>query len=277
MSNYLAQYAEFISKLGATVHSIQTYQQETLSKYTKDQENSRIKAQKDSEFGPGAEEYLRLTTQNFIQSTKYMDELRAKMKEGLAKLEAKKVAEIAVEKSENLNFMFSSLYAIYYKESTDPFNWKKFKKEAILKDELDDFQSRLVNLDFSTLTENDLILLTKIKDDPWIEDFVVKKKEGGALIELINYIEFVNEAVKTQTELKKMQRDLDRIKKDIPNRVESVKVQTRQAELLKENIAHLVQTKATFDAGADAYKAEFQEIRRILEMCGHNTGPYGRK
>lgn len=260
---FYREYTDFISKLTTTFENLQNFCQQQSTSYARTQDEARQKSKKDGDFSKDSEEFIKTKTDELIKKNKHLDELRGKMKESLGKLEAKKIAKLKVKETANLNNMFTTIYQIFYKDAKTPFDWSSFKKNAVTKDNLEDFQNRLVNLDFSTLTQGDIQSLATLKDDPWIKDYVVSNKEGGALLELVNYLEFVRDAVATQSEIHDLQEKIQRIKTDAPKRSEQAKIEANAAEVLTENIKHLDAINHRMVKSAEPFA---EEVKRTDEM-----------
>lgn len=259
---FYREYSEFISKLTDTFGNLQNFCQQQNTSYVRNQEESRAKAKKDADFAKDSEEFIKARTDDLIKKNKFLDELRGKMKEGLAKLDAAKIAKLKVKETPNLNNMFNTIFTIYYKEQ---FDWSKFKK-SIVADKTEEFQSKLVNIDFATLTPENIQNLSAIKDDPGLNAFVSNDKQGGAILEIINYLEFVKEAVATQNEINDLQDKIHRIKIDAPKRGELAKIEAQRAEVLTQNIDHLNAISAKVVKNADRYADEVKRVDEMVEM-----------
>lgn len=260
---FYREYTEFISKLTSTFENLQNFCQQQSASYTKTQEESRTKAKKDADFNKDSEEFIKTKTDELIKKNKFLDEVRGKMKESLSKLEPKKISKLKVKETPSLNNVFSTIYQIFYKDAKTPFDWAQFKKVAILKDNMEDFQNRLINVDFASLTPEQLQSLSNIKEDAWMKDYTVSNKEGGALLELLNYLEFVRDAGAAQAEIADLQDKIHRIKADAPKRGEQAKIEANVAETLTENIKHLDQINHRMIHSAEPFA---EEVKRTDEM-----------
>lgn len=167
--------------------------------------------------------------------TDILEELRAKMHEVLMKIDPKKLAQVKVDKWKGVNYLFESLFHVYYKESSEMFEWSKFKQRDVLKDQLRDFRLRLGNIDLETLTDDDKITLGKMKEDRWFDAILIAKYEGGALQELMNYLGYVNQAIKVQKERENLYKEIDQIRENLAN----LRAGARDLEKEEENIVQL--------------------------------------
>jgi len=262
---FYAEYSSFIQKLTNTFEGLQAYCSENLTNYARSQEEARAKATKDGDFSKNAEEFIRSKTEDLIKKNKYLDELKGKLKESLAAVDAKKIAKLKVKETPALNTLFSALFTFYYKDAKEAFDWSKFKKEVVEKDALDDFQARLVNADYTIYTPEEINGLVALKDDPAIKDFSTGKKEGAPVMELLVFLDYVGETAKVQGEINRLQDEIHRIKEDAPRRAEAAKTEANWAEVLQDNITHLDSLNSRV---VDSAKPFGNEVERTNQMVG---------
>lgn len=141
------------------------------------------------------------------------------------------------------------------KKRTEEFDWPRFKQHAIVKDKCDEFIVTLCNIDFATLDEDALAKLDKIKNNPSITKFANEDVKGENLLDLLDYLEFVPEAAKTQKAINELEKNIKKIKTDAPIRKERAIYQKDKAEKLDQDIKFLDE----YDKKYAKYISDFTE------------------
>ncbi len=263
---FYGEYSAFIQKLTNTFEGLQAYCSENLTNYARSQEEAKAKASKDGEFSKNAEEFIRSKTEDLIKKNKYLDELKAKLKEPLANLDAKKIAKLKVKETPALTTIFTSFFNFYYKDAKEAFDWAKFKKEVVEKDQLDDFQARLVNADYPSYSPEEINSLVVLKDDPAVKDFSTGKKEGAPIMDLLIFLDYVGETAKVQGEINRLQDEIHRIKDDAPKRAEAAKTEANWCEVLQENIVHLDNLNNRVVESAKPFGNEVERTNEMVRL-----------
>jgi hypothetical protein len=234
---YYQDYSNFIATLTTTFTNLQNFTQIQTGKYVKRQDEVRARIAKNEDLTKNSGEYERTQNEELAKHRTTLEELKAKMKEALAKLDAKLFGKLEVKKTPNLNDVFDALHQVFYKGSGN-FDWAKFKKDHISTDNMADFQNRLGTADLAEFTPDDINVLSRMRDDAWLNNYA-KQKEGAPLLELTNYIAHVNDAIKSHTDIKGLEEAITRNKVDAPKREESAKADQDHVQFLQENVDYL--------------------------------------
>jgi len=113
-----------------------------------------------------------------------------------------------------------------YNESDQNFDWKEFKKQALEKEDGEDFQSRMANIDVRSLPEAQYDEIRKIKDDPEFNKLCDDPRYVSKLIDLGDWMEYVCAAVDFQNKKLYTQHEYDKINKEMQRKNVDVKTST---------------------------------------------------
>ncbi len=233
------EYSEFISKLTGTFEGLQIYYQQNRSIYQNSKEYSNMKRKSDLEFIDTADGSIKDKTEELISKQNHLDDLLRRIKTPLEVIDYRKVAKLDVQENESLNNFFTVLFQIYYGDSRESFDWAQFRKEDVQKEKLKGFQSRLINADYTNMTPEQIDTLVRLKDDPEILKLSKNKKLGAPLVDLLVYLNYVGDIVKTQEEIRTLQYDICVIKHDKPKREGRAEIESHMMGVKQENIKYL--------------------------------------
>jgi hypothetical protein len=261
---YYQDYSNFIATLTTTFSNLQNFSQIQTGKYVKRQDEVRARIAKNEDLTRNSGENERTQAEELTKHNTTLEELKIRMKETVGKLDAKLFGKLDVKKSEQLHDFFDALHQIFYKDSGAAFDWAKFKKDHIAKDNMADFQTRLGGYDFATSTPEEIETLGRMRDDPWLNDYKTKK-EGTSLVELSNYLTHVTDAAKSQAEIKRIQEEIARNKLDAPKREEATKADQDHVQFLQENVDYLNALHTRMIRSAEPFA---NEAKRTDAMIG---------
>ena len=195
-------------------------QRDTINSTADNYTEEKMKANKDKEFLKNAEEFIKFKNNVVSDKKKFLMTLRATIYENFETVSYRQIAALKVKNNEHLTRFFATFFQTFYRESREQFDWKKFKTNLILKCEMEEFQERLIHTDFTSLTQFQIETLVKMKDDVWINNFISGKKEGEAIIELVNYLEFVPQLRKVQRDIQILEREIATVRRDYRKKFE---------------------------------------------------------
>lgn len=268
---YYKDYSTFIATLTTTFANLRNFSEIQTGKYTKRQEEVRARIAKNEDLIKNAEKYEREQTEEKVRQTTLLDGHRTRMTEALAKVDAKLLGKLEIKKNQQLADFFDALSHVFYKEENLPdqpahsFDWAKFKKAHVSNDNLEDFRRRLGQVDLNNLTNEDSETLTRMRDDPWLDNYVKTDKNGTTITGLTEYLVYVNEAIKANNEVKRINEELLRNKVDGPKREELLKADLLQNQFYQEHIDYL---KALNTRMLESAKPFTDEDKRTDAMIG---------
>ena len=272
------EYANFISKLTGIFEGLQIYYQQNRLIYQSSKEYSKTKVTSDLEFIENADKSIKDKTEELISKQSHLEDLIRRMETPLEVIDYKKVAKLDVQENESLNNFFTVFFQMYYGDSRESFDWAKFKKEDVQKEKLTDFKSRLIQADYTNFTPEQLDTLVRLKDDPEIFKLSKDKKLGAPIVDLLAYLNYVGDIVKTQEEIRTLQYDICVIKHDKPEREGRAEIEAHAMEVKQENIEYLEKMNNDFlerakvfgrlvrdtDEMIRTFKEERSEVAKII-------------
>jgi uncharacterized protein YoxC/Skp family chaperone for outer membrane proteins len=264
---FYSQYERNLNNLSAIFDDLKNFYKSETDNLSKMREQSRAGSKKELEFADKAEQFIKAKTDELTKKIKHNDALKAKMKEVLNGLVPKKVAKIPVDQHRELQEFWSTLFSIFYKGKPEEFSWERFKKTAIVRDKCDDFSVRLVSIDFANFDERMVADIEKIKADKWINKYANDDPNGENILDLLDYLEFVPETIKTQQTIKELEREIKKITMDAPTRKVKGNYLKSKVDMLTSDIDYLKQCN-------DKYSEIFTEFGDLQDKFSGQSHLY---
>jgi len=262
--HFYKEYTSFISKLTGTFEALQIYYQQNRTIYTNSAESSKNKEMEDLEFIRNAEGAIRARAEELVSKQNRIEDIKRRMRVPVEAIDYKKVAKFDVQDHESLNNFFTVFFQIYYGDSRESFDWKKFKKQVVVKEKLKDFQARLMNADYTNFTPEQIDTLVRLCDDPEIAKLAKDKKLGGPIINLLTFLGYVGDLAKTQEEIQALQYEICVIQYDTPKRGGRARIEAQKIDVKQENIAYLEDLNNKFLETAKVFGKLVEDTDGIL-------------
>jgi hypothetical protein len=189
---------------------------------------------RDSEFIKNSKDYLDKADSELSKKRKHLETVKASMRTAIANINPTKITQIPVDGNPALKELFADLFVVLYKEPRNDFEWTKFKK-AILKDKCDDFIGRAASLDPLEIPEEELKKLQEIKQAQALKDFVNADPKGEAVLDVIDYLEYIPESVKAEKDIRELEINYKSIKKDTITRKTKSEILITKNRILETN------------------------------------------
>jgi len=261
---YYREYSDFISNLSHTYEGLKTYGQQNLTALKQREEQARNNAHNDQVFAANAEEAIRVKTDELTEQNRLFEQTRPQLATELQGLDAKKLTKLKVKEQTQLQNFFGTFHRVFYSDAADAFDWARFKT-AFEKDKLKDMRERLGNPKFSSLTNEHIGALERIRDDPFYADLAKNPKEGSGIAPLVNYLRVFVDAARAHERVAILQTEIAQIKIDAPRRAETARTEAVLAEDLRRNIQYLEELNARLVRSAEPFADESQRARRGVE------------
>lgn len=110
--------------------------------------------------------------------------------------------------------MFLTLFTTLYDEPENKFEWEKFKKLGLLHYNGEDFVTRLANINFRDMPEEQYHNLLKLRNDEQFKEVCENSAYAYDIVDLADWVDYVCEGQKISIEKKQCERDYDKIKAD---------------------------------------------------------------
>lgn len=262
--DYYQKLAAGISAVSNAFDELDTYYQKESEKLIKNQSELSEAVKRDSKFSEGAEDFLKSRTDELAKRIKHMDALQSKMKELLTNMNGKKLAALKVNKNPVLLQFFTTLFRAFYKEQTAPFEWEKFSQLAFVKDKCEDFVYKLVSSDFATLSDEQVNELLKLKNDEGLLKIGKEATNADNILDLINYLEYLPDAVKTQQDITDLKKEIEKIKHDVPHRKVKADLDSQRLKASDEMVKYIEDLHKRFSKSIETFG---DEIKKVNDMC----------
>jgi len=234
--NFLTQYLENIKQLKHIIGEFRESVGKETVKLFNEQETSKAKAIKDTDFAKNSEKYLLSKKEELTRHRKQFDALKTNMRQSLSEMNFKKLERLDIR--DHTLKLFKILHDIIYK-SQGQFNWNTFKEEAIKKDKLDDFKAKLAACDFSELPLEQLQELENLVHSQALKDYIEKDPKSEPILELYDFLDCIPAYVQSQKEMKALETNLAQIKKDSDTREIRVEISKNKTHDLDDILKHL--------------------------------------
>ncbi len=170
-----------------------------------------------------------------------------------------------------LQILFTNLYQAFYPEDQNAFDWTAFKKDAVEKKKLADFNNRLINADYTQISAERIDTLDGLKTDADLAAYAaLPKKAGAPVVELINILNVVKSVATLQREIAELQTRIEGL------RTEAQVIEKEQAsenDFAKKRNEHLVALTERMTASAAPFSSIEQttnETRQAYENLKNN-------
>ncbi len=145
---------------------------------------------------------------------KILDSISTGLKETVTKVKPLKLAELPYSKEPILKEMFLALFTALYDEPENKFEWEKFRKLGLLHYNGEDFVTRLANINFRDMPEEQYHNLLKLRNDEQFKEVCENSAYAYDIVDLADWVDYVCEGQKISIEKKQCERDYDKIKAD---------------------------------------------------------------
>jgi hypothetical protein len=98
--------------------------------------------------------------------------------------------------------LFIKLFVVLYNEPASKYDWKTFKEKALLHYKGEDFLTRLANINFKDISEDNYDELLKLKNDEQFKDVCENSAYAVHIVDLADWVDYVCEGHKVNKEKK---------------------------------------------------------------------------
>jgi len=232
-------FSDSLIQINQVLQEYENYYALENKKFYEEHKATESQLKKDTEFVTNSDKYLNAAKDELLKKKKHLDTIKTSMRTAIASVNSKKLSELKVQENPSLLKLFRILFSVLYKAGMEEFDWSKFKKTVLIKDKCDDFISRAAALDPLEVPKPKLDELTAIKQDEWLKKFVSEDPKGDSVLDIMDYLEYIPECVKAETDILEIETNIKNIKRDAVTRKARIDISKKKIEILEENYNYL--------------------------------------
>jgi len=262
---FFTEYGAFIAELSTVFQGLKQYAADSNASHVQAQEQARTRA---AEHSKTIDEAIA----TLDAKRRELESCQATIRQATGNLDSKAVAKLKVKETVALQNLFTALYQAFYPEEQNAFEWAAFKKDAVEKKKLADFNNRLINADYTKIAAERIDTLDALKNDSDLAAYAaLPKKAGASVVELINISGVVRSVADLQREIPELQTRIEGL------RAEAQAIEKEQAsenEFAKKRNEHLVALTERMTASAAPFSSIEQttnETRQAFEDRKNNV------
>ena len=269
-------YKNFLQNLVQVNQALDEYHQYyeiESKKFYEEHKTSELQLKKDIEFASNSDKFIAIAKEDLDKKKKHFEAVRTSMRTAITNVNSKKLSDLKVQENPHLLDLFKTLFSVLYKVGKDEFDWVKFKKNALIKDKCNDFISRASNLDPLEVPKEKLEYLNVIHQDEWLKKFASEDPKGDSVLDILDYLEYIPECVKTEIEIADLEQNMKNIKRDAITRKYKVEILTKKIKILEENYDYLAELFKKIMEN----KPWVSELTRVAEEKYEELGTYSNR
>jgi len=243
--NFFNEYIDNMTRVQTLLSDFRNFTVKETSRLFSEQEAAKAKAVKDADFAKNSTKYLEAKKDELSKQRKQFDALKTNMRQSLSDINFRKLERM--DNNPTFINIFAVLYDVLYltnpsspdKKPAAPFEWNRFKSEAISRDRLDDFKAKAAAMDFSELPEEKKKALEGLISDPTIKELIIKDIKAEPILEIYDFLECVPAYIASANEIKALQNNVAQIKRDTITREIKVETSKLKSEDIEDLLKHL--------------------------------------
>eukprot|EP01015_Nassula_variabilis_P006304 TRINITY_DN1479_c0_g1_i2.p2 TRINITY_DN1479_c0_g1~~TRINITY_DN1479_c0_g1_i2.p2 ORF type:complete len:280 (-),score=81.74 TRINITY_DN1479_c0_g1_i2:55-894(-) len=182
------------SNLAPNLENVADFANVTIQQYGQQLEQKKSELKKLSDFKANSKKYFEGKEKEIKDRQKQVDMIMGSIKGVLSNIKPKELAKMKVTPGSIAEQFWKKMFKLLYNEDETKFNWSKFKKYTLEKDNGQEFQKRIVSFDVERLTEEQSQIINFLKTDTKVQEWASRDPQGELALDVFEWIDYIPSA-----------------------------------------------------------------------------------
>eukprot|EP01016_Furgasonia_blochmanni_P011927 TRINITY_DN155_c0_g1_i6.p1 TRINITY_DN155_c0_g1~~TRINITY_DN155_c0_g1_i6.p1 ORF type:complete len:324 (-),score=75.97 TRINITY_DN155_c0_g1_i6:302-1273(-) len=215
----------------AILNELDVFMGKALGEISSELATKEQQLKKDEDFKRNSDTYFKGKGEELKERFKQIELVVASIRNAVNNIDPKTIVNMKVPANSPPDVFWKLLAKLLYNEEQ---NWDAIKK--ILKDNGDEFKTKIIQFDIEHIDDGKLGIVEKIKGDDQFQNWVKNNKDGEYLLDLCEWLDYIPSCAAQYQEYNQAKVELQKIKNDLEVRTGRLEGLKQEIPLLKENL-----------------------------------------